>query len=208
VRQRAVRAARDDRRERRILGAALAHLALEIERHLPLGAAREAARAEVLVDVVGQVGRLADGAQLALLLHRAQVLHETAGGHQLDALRRQLLEPLVLTHAHVLVLEPHPPGQALGRIGQQVLLAAQPLEVRHLLLGALHVAEVGKEEAVVRRDYADRVRAGEAAQVAHVHEVREEQRVQLALGEPLHQLVRACGAHSANTPFSISSASR
>jgi len=118
VGQRAVRAAGDDRLERRVRGAALAHLALEVERDLALGSTHEPARAEVLVDVVGQVGGLADRAQLALVLHRAQLLHQPAGRHQLDAVRRQLLEALVLPHAHVLVLEAHAAGQALGGVGQ------------------------------------------------------------------------------------------
>ncbi len=209
VGKRSMRPARDDRGERRVLGPALAHLALHVERHLALGAPHEAAGLDVLVHVVGEVGGLPDRLQLARLLHRAQVLHQAARGDQLDLVAHQLLQALVLADGEVLVLEADAARlDPLDDVAEQVLLAAQPLEVRHLDLRALDVAEVGQEEALVRADEAEPVGAGEAAQVADVHEVRDEQQVELALGEPLHQPIGAGGAQLSKAPFSISRASR
>jgi len=148
VRQRAVGRGRDDRRERRIGRAPRAHLALDIHGDLALGPPDQAARRDVLVHLVRERRRVAHGAQLALVLDRAQPLHDPTRGHELRPVGQHLGEPSVLAHAHVLVLEAHAPGEPLGGVAQQILLPAKALEVRHLGLRALHVAEVSEEKTL------------------------------------------------------------
>ena len=76
VRQRAVLAGGDDRRERRGLGAGLAHRDLEVERDVALGAADQAAAQDLGQRGVGELRRGADLVELAGVLDRAQLLDE------------------------------------------------------------------------------------------------------------------------------------
>src|SRR5919204_706565 len=113
----------------------------------------------------------------------------------------------MLPDRQVLVLEAHPAAQALGRIADQLLLAAHALEVRDLALRPLHVAEVGDEEPLLRSHQTEPVRPPEAGQVADVDDVRDEQRVELALPQSIDEPIRARGAHGPSSPFSSSRAS-
>ena len=81
------------------------------------------------------------------------------------------------------VLEAGAPAQALGELrASRSRPAVGTLEAADLCLGLLDVAEVGEEQALVagRRAQAPFV-PGEAGQPAHVQQVGDEQRVELAL---------------------------
>jgi hypothetical protein len=116
----------------------------------------------------------------------------------------------------MLVVEPGTAAQPRRDVAQQVAPGRQPLEALDLRLGLLDVAEVGQEQTLVRRHDARGVRAREAGQVADVDEVRDVQRVELALREQLHQPVAPGGAralgphgrHFLSSSRSIASASR
>ena len=99
MRQRAVLAGGDDRRERRGLGAEAAHRELEVERDVALGAPGEAAAEHLLERVVGQLRGGADRVELGGVLDRAQLLDDAAGGGELDAVGDELGEPRVLLDA-------------------------------------------------------------------------------------------------------------
>jgi hypothetical protein len=86
-------------------------------------------------------------------------------------------------HAHVLVVEAGPAAEPLGELPEHVAPDLDQLEVRHLLARLLDVAEVGQEQALLARDDARPVRPGEAGEPADVQQVRDDERVQLALVE-------------------------
>jgi hypothetical protein len=207
VRERPVRAAGDDRGERR-LGPLAPHLRLELERHLALGPPRQAALRHPAEDLVGERRRRADPLELLRLLDGPQPLDEPAGRDELDALPHQPLEPLEALHAQLVVLEPHPPAEPLGRLLEQVLLAALAVEALHLPLGLHHVAEVREEDAQAGADHADAVGAGVAGQVADVPQVGHEQGVELLLGKQRLEPVRAAHEPPPSSALRISSASR
>ena len=72
----------------------------------------------------------------------------------------------------------------LGDGLEQVVAAAHHVEAGDLALRALEVAEVGQESAPLGPDQHRAVRPGEAGQVAHVHEVADQQQVDLAAPRP------------------------
>ena len=116
---------------------------------------------------------------------------------------------------HVGVVETRPPAQPVGEIDEHVLPGPDRLVALHLRSRLLDVAEVGQEDALVTRHHAGAVRACEAGQVADVHEIRDEQAVELALVEQSDQPVgarlhsrRGRNAHVLRLSFSIARASR
>ena len=113
----------------------------------------------------------------------------------------------VAAHGQVVVLEAEPQravGPALPQRGEQLALAALDVEVRHLALRALDVAEVRDEAAQRRPDDGHAVAAAEAGEVAEVGRGEDEQGVELELGQAGGDAVGA--AHNAS--FRRSSAVR
>ena len=124
MRQRAVLRRGDDRGEARALGAAHAHLLLERERDLALGAPDEPALRHPLVDLVDERRGRADRRDLRRLLDRALRLDQPAGRDQLDPVGQRLAQLGVAAHRDVLVLEAEPQlarRPALGERGAQLL---------------------------------------------------------------------------------------
>ena len=112
------------------------------------------------------------------------------------------LQPLPRADRQVGVLEADASRQLLRGVAQQVAAAALALEAVDLRLGPLDVAEVGEERArPVRADHRDRVRPGEPGQPADVHEVGDEQRVELALAQRGLHPVGARGAQPVELPL-------
>jgi hypothetical protein len=207
VRQRAVGAARHDRRKRR-LRAAAAHLGLDLERDIALASSGQAALRNAAQHLVGERGGRADRAQLPVLLDGAEALHEAPRGHQLGAVLHETLEPPVGPHGHRVVLEADPAREVPGRVLEQVLAPLLDVESVDLAPGLGHVAEVGQEHAPPLPHEGDAVGPGVAGQVTDVHEVRDEQGVELALAEQLGQAVGARHAAPPRASLRISSASR
>ena len=82
-----------------------------------LGAADEALLHDPAQGGVGNLGRLADPADLVGVLDRAQALHRVSARDQLDPVSDQFAQAAVGAHAHVGVLEGQPQlagGQQLG----------------------------------------------------------------------------------------------
>ena len=108
----------------------------------------------------------------------------------------------------MLVLEAHPQvarRPALGQGRPQLERRELELEAVELRAGPLDIAEVGHEAPDVGADHGEPVGAGEARQVAQVDQVGDQQQVELALGQPRRDAVRAAHASAA---FSRSSATR
>ena len=118
-----------------------------------------------------------------------------AGRHELHAVRDPLGEPAYAATVTWSSSNPTVPRSRFATSSRRSRLAPPQLEVPHLLLRLLHVAEVGEEDPLVAPDDAGAVRAREAGQVADVGQVRHDQRVEPALREHLHEPVRAGGAH-------------
>ena len=121
-----------DRRKGGTVGSGVLHGALDVERDLALGPARQPAGANVLVCAIGDLGGGSHGRHLVPILYRPQLFHETAGGHQLHPLPGLLGEPRVGANARVRVVEPAPPADAAGQLGDQVAAGLHALEAVHL----------------------------------------------------------------------------
>ena len=197
MRQRAVVRGGDDRREGDVLGADLLRPPFEPPDDRGLGVPGEPVRLDQpAVEVVGDRRSASDRVQLLLVLDGAQSLHQSAGRHQLDLVGQQARELRVARHRHGRVLEPEakrPAGslfQQLGDIAQQVLPALQRLVAGDLRLGALEVAKVGHEGALIGADQTEAVGAREAAQVADVDQVGDQQQVDPLLFQQRAELLR------------------
>ncbi len=206
MRKRPVGAGCDDRREGR-LGAELAEPGLGGSGHIALGAPGEAALERPAVDVVGELGGGGDPLELLGLLHSAKLLDQVTGGNELDALARRGLQPGKLANAQLGVLEAdtarHPPDD----LRDELALGLGPLPLGpDLMRGALGVAEVGEEDQLFRADQASTVGAGEAGQIADIHQVRDEELVELALGDQRGEALAS--AHTSSRSAISSSASR
>jgi hypothetical protein len=173
VRARAVRAGEHHHREGEAVGALLAQDQLHPPRELALGAADDRLGREALVRTRRDRGRLADGVQLAGLLHRAQALHEPAARHELGVPRGERRPGVV---GHVRGLEPDAPFEELRDVADERTRGLRDLEPVECA-GPLGVAEVGEEAHTLRLDERGGVRAREAGQVADVDEARDEQRL-------------------------------
>jgi hypothetical protein len=207
VRERAVRAGGDDGRERHPLGAAPAHRDLEVERDVALRASDEAAVDDLGERRVGQPGGGPDRVELGGVLQRAQVLDEPAGGDEVDAEAGELR---VLADRDLGVVEADAPGrQPVRRPLEQVLADLVRVRVAHLVARLREVAEVGQEPAgAVAADDGRPARAGEAGQPPHVRGARDEQGVELALGEDGGDAVGALGGGGHAVSRSATRASR
>ena len=114
----------------------------------------------------------------ALLLDRTELLDGTARRHEVEpAVAQHLVEP-VRKHA----LERDAPGEHVGELRDQVPLRQHGLDALDRLRG-LEVAEVGEEARAVLLDEERAVRALEAAEVADVRRVGDEQRLLEVLAE-------------------------
>jgi hypothetical protein len=207
VRERRVDPAGDDRGERR-LRAAVAHLGLELEGHLALGPPGQPTRGHALEDLVRERRRLADAVELARLLHGPHALDQLPRRHELHVLPHEPLEPLEALDAQLVVLEPDTSRQPLGRLLEQVLLAARALEPLHLPLGLHDVPEVRQEHAQLRAHDADAVRARIAGQVADVRQIGDEEGVEPVLAQQRLEPVGAAHDPPPSSARRISSASR
>ncbi len=209
MRQRAVRAGRDDRRERHRLGAHPAHRHLEVERHVALGAPREAPFEDLLERRVGQLRGGAQTLDLPGVLDGAQLLDPAAGGDELDALGQRGGELRVLLDAEVLVVEPDAALEAAGRVRQELLGDLALPAVVELLGGLGEVAEVRDEAPDALADDGQPRRPGEAGEPADVDGARDEDEVGALLGGALRQAVGAgCGGVHASSFPRRASASR
>ena len=106
MRKRPVRAGGDDRRERRILGAELAHPLLGGERDVALGPAGEPTLLDPCVDLVGQRRGGGDRLDLGLVLDPAEVGEEVLVRDELDALADRLEQLAVGLEARLRRLDP------------------------------------------------------------------------------------------------------
>jgi hypothetical protein len=131
----------------------------------------------------------------------------STGRHQLGGFADELREPPVRADRQVRVVEAHPQPSLLGTPFfddlrhqlEDVGLRPSDLVVAQLRPDPLVVAEVRPEDPQARTDEHDPIRAAEAGEIADVHEVADDQQVELgrldqrcqAIG-PLHP-----GAHAA-----------
>ncbi len=92
MRDRAVLARPDDRRERGVRGAKLAHSLVRREHDLALGASHDPSLEGPLVDLVREPRRLRDRLQLLLVLRSAQALHQASRLDQVHPLAGELDE--------------------------------------------------------------------------------------------------------------------
>src|SRR6185503_4862160 len=219
VRQRAVGAGGDDRRKGDRLGAHAAHRELDVEGDVALGPAREPAGQHLGERLVGELRGGADAVELLGVLDDAQALDRAAGADELDAVAREPPELGVVAHAQVRVVEAEAHlalvGELLGDALEQVRGDLARPRLVELLGGLREVAEVG-DEAPRPVDAHDRraARAGEPGQPAHVREVGDQQRVEIALAQHLGEAVGAGrglvrrGAHAWNSSLRRDNASR
>src|SRR4051794_1523764 len=201
--------ARDDGRERPILGAELAHANLERRGDLLLGAAADAAFRQLRICLVGDLGRRPHRLDLAALLDLAQRLDDPARAHQLGPVTQRILQATVSAHAERLVFEAGAPVEPGSHVSEQIAAGPNPVELRHLRRCLLDVAEVREEEADLGADHGCPVRAGEARGPAQVRQVRDQQRIEPLLTNRSREAGRA-GAHRlpSNSRARIWSASR
>jgi hypothetical protein len=210
VRQRAVRAGSDDRREGR-LRPQLPHPRLGGGRNLELAATGEAVLQRPAPDVVGELGGGRDRGELRLVLDPAQLLHGPPRALQGNAVGQLLLEPFQGADRHLVVLEAGPARQVPGYPTEPVVGDGDYLPALDLRLGALGVAEVGEEDADALAADTGPVGATEAGQVADVDEVGDEEAVELARGRQGLEPVAASPHQAGSAPSlaaSSSSASR
>ena len=100
-------------------------------------------------------------------------------------------------------------GQIVARTGRYKLLIVVSLVL--LAGGLLLVAEVRREQAALvagRRHERDGVAAGEPGQVAHVHEVRDQKAVEVALLEHFDDPLGPCHGRGLGHPSSFPTISR
>ncbi len=208
VRHRAGRPRADDRLERGGLAAVGVDELLEPPGELALGPPDPGLAAQCLERRVGRMGRAAQRVELLLVLDRPQPLDEPRARHQLEPAGG---ERLVARVAQVRRLEAVPAGEPLADVGQQ---RAGRLDELDALDGAggVAVAEVGEEQHPLGLDDERRVRAAQPRQVAHVDEVRDDQRLEASRpgrGEVREPLAQPLDARAHRCPSTRnSSASR
>ena len=171
MRHAAAQARGDDRVERRLLRAGLAHHLLEARGDLDLRAARADEVHDVLEGLVGNGAGAADVANLLFILDLAQDV-EVEGHREVDA-RQPALERRVVRIDDCTALEADMLAaefqEDLRRLLQEAVAMLDDGEKRRLLLGLLRVAVVRDEQGLVLRDDERRVVAAEAAEVMKVH---------------------------------------
>ncbi len=213
MRQRAVGAGCDDRRERGAFGSEVASALLDGPGHLALLAAGQARLGEPRVDRVAQLAAAADQRDLVGVLDGAEILDDLVAGHELGARcpgglvqrlpggvgERRGLEPDALGTEDL--------GEAGGDIGEQGLLGDVDLPVLGQRPDGGRVAEV-RHEPVGGAEADEPVRSRVAGQVAHVGRCADQEPGQLALGEHGLEAVAAGDEVHAARSCSQSSAAR
>ena len=151
-----------------------------------LGAPGEAPLQRPFVNIVGELRRGCDPLDLLGLFDDAELLDQVSGGEELDVLAGGRLEPCELADTELGVLEADPARHARDDLRDQLPLGLGALPLRRdLLLRALRVAEVGEEDELRAAHQAGAVRPGEAGQIAHVGQVRDEELVEFVLRDQL-----------------------
>ena len=135
-----------------------------------------------------------DRVELVLVLDRAQLLDEPVARDGLDPAR---VEPRIALEGERRRLEADLPGQLLGQRLEKVALRVDELDAFDRA-SRLRVAEVGVEPDAVGLDDERRVRAGEAAQVADVRRVRDEERLLETLEEPVYPAVHVAAPRNSS----------
>jgi hypothetical protein len=189
----------DDRRERDALGAHVLRAPLERPRDGKLAVTDEPVLIdEPPVEAVGNLRRPANGGELDLVLDRAELLDEAARRDQLHPGRNQPGELRVLPDGDMGIVEPEPEAGGASALlyelcdgPEQVPLALDQLVVRRLVSRPLQVAKVGEQDPLFGPDQAEPVGPAEAAEVADVHEVRDEQEIERPFLQERREPVRA-----------------
>src|SRR5262249_9767225 len=146
---------------------------LEAPRELALGAADDVPLVgEPLERGVRDLGRLADGVELALVLDRAELLDEPVARNWLDPAG---VEARVTLEADPGRVEADLARELLRERLEEVALRVDELDAFDLA-GGLCVAEVGVEPDAIGLDDERGIRAHETAEVANVGRVRDEER--------------------------------
>ncbi len=173
VRQRCVRPARHDRRERHRLGSELADRSLHPPGERGLGPTAHPLATQELERLIQQARRAAHGLELGGILHGPQALDALLRGHERRASPGKLC---VLGNAEVFRLERDRAldelGQTLREIAEQVALGVDDVDPVYRARG-LDVTPVGEQASrVVEQNHG--VRAREAGQVENVRRLRDE----------------------------------
>ena len=206
VRQSAVGAGGDDRRERG-LGTLLTHPRLGRAGDVELAATRQTALQREAPDLIGELGGGGDCRQLVLVLDPAQLLDRAGGALECYAVRQFLFQALQRAYRHVVVFEARLAAEPGGDAAQPVVADGDHVPALDLGFGALGVAEVGEEDAQLGTADAGAVGAAEAGQVADVDEVGDEQGVELALGDEGGEAIGAARHQPGPAPSSRASSS-
>ena len=168
---------------------------LEAPGELALGAADDVVLVrETLERDVDDLRGAADRVELVLVLDRAQLLDESVTRNGLDPAG---VETRVMLEAERGRLEPDLAGELLRQRLEQVALRVDELEAVDRA-GRLRVPEVGVEADSLGLDEERRVRAREAAQVADVRGVRDEERLFEALTEPVDAAVHVAAPRNSS----------
>src|SRR6476620_3944152 len=208
VRQSAVGAGGDDRRERGI-APELADPGFGGAGHVALAAAGKPLLQGPAQDLVSQLRGLLDRRQLPGVLDPPQILDLAAGGDQLGSIAEFLLQFPQQADRHLVVFETDLPLEPLGDPLQPVPRPGLGLPARDLGGSALGVAEIGQAQAQPLTANTSSIRAGEPGQVADVGQLGDEEAVEPGLGQQRLAAV-AAGLHqpAPSSRASSSSASR
>src|SRR5439155_8845776 len=196
VRGRAGRAGRDDRREGRAVPAELVEELLHPPRELALGPPDERLARNALEGPARDRRGPSDRVELGLVLHGTEPLDEAAPRDEVDAGRA---EELVARIREVLPLEADAAGEEAGEPGVERALRLDELDPLDGAPGH-GVAEVGEEPDALSIDDERGVCALEAAQVADVRRLGDEERLLQSRLQPFDAV--------AHRPTRNSSASR
>ena len=148
----------DDRVEARAAGPAPAHVLLERDRDVALGAALEPLADDAPQRGVGHLGRRGDAGDLLGVLDPAQPLDHPRDADERGSVAELLAQPVVLLDGHVLVFEADAQGPRWPGGLDQVDRRLEQVERDRVTLKAgvdlgrslLDVAKVGEEVAALR----------------------------------------------------------
>ena len=158
-------------------------------RELALGRTLGQHRQQRLERVVGDRARAPDPIDLARVLDPAQRLDELTGRCHLDPAQSPAYS---ICCAQVTLCSSSPsrePGAIARTSSSRCAAAVSPISISARVPAAsssspaLRVATVGDETRTVARDEQDGGRAGEPGEIAHVRELRHQERVDCGLGE-------------------------
>ena len=173
VRRRAGLARPDRGGERRIIGAAFVHELGHPPDEITLRAADEGLLGQPCERLGEDRRRAPHRGQLGAVLHLAQLLDEPAASHELDpGCRKRLVAPV----RQRLRLEADPTRQPIRQVAVEVAARLDRLDAADRPC-AVRVPEVREELNAVALDEQRGIRAVEAAEIADVHRVRDEERL-------------------------------